>query len=227
MEQSGVTSSARTKGWWRGRRAWWIQDGAPAHRRIFVRDTAVSWGACMPYSLAMWSVLDMPQNGHHGHQTNNSPNYTFPNREPNEIRIVSRGESGWVVAESGWFEVNRSKFVVSRDDSWWFLADRELAQTTLKSLKLSGPSPESSWFGMIRGSSVAESGETEARSGWFVALSGKSALTRGSLGPLGRYMHADDSGVSRGRVGAESGEEVGAICSTIGYTGAESWHILV
>ena len=23
-----------------------------------------------------------------------SPNYTFPNREPNELRIVSRGESG-------------------------------------------------------------------------------------------------------------------------------------
>ena len=47
-----------------------------------------------------------------------SPNYTFPNREPNELRIVSRGESGCVVAESGWFGVNRSKFVVSRDDSW-------------------------------------------------------------------------------------------------------------
>ena len=60
---------------------------------------------------------------------------------------------------------------------------------------------------MIRGSSVAESGETGARSGWFVALSGKSALSRGSLGPLGRNMHADDSGVSRGRVGAESGKE--------------------
>ena len=57
---------------------------------------------------------------------------------------------------------------------------------------------------MIRGSSVAESGETGARSGWFVALSGKSALSRGSLGPLGRNMHADDSGVSRGRVGEES-----------------------
>ena len=25
-----------------------------------------------------------------------SPNYTFPNREPNELRIVSRGESGWI-----------------------------------------------------------------------------------------------------------------------------------
>ena len=57
---------------------------------------------------------------------------------------------------------------------------------------------------MIRGSSVAESGETGARSGWFVALSGKSALSRGSLGPLGRNMHDDDSGVSQGRVGAES-----------------------
>ena len=28
---------------------------------------------------------------------------------------------------------------------------------------------------MIRGSFVAESGETGARSGWFIALSGKSA----------------------------------------------------
>ena len=35
--------------------------------------------------------------------------------------------------------------------------------------------------GMICGSSVAESGETGARPGWFVALSGKSALSRGSL----------------------------------------------
>ena len=64
---------------------------------------------------------------------------------------------------------------------------------------------------MIRGSSVAESGETGARSGWFVALPGKSAqswLTRGSLGALGRNMHADDSGVSRGRVWAESEEEL-------------------
>ena len=58
---------------------------------------------------------------------------------------------------------------------------------------------------MIRGSSVAESGQTGARSGWFVALSGKSALSRDSLGPLGRNMHADDSGVSRGRVVVESG----------------------
>ena len=60
---------------------------------------------------------------------------------------------------------------------------------------------------MIRGSSVAESGETGTRLWWFVSLSGKSALSRGSLGLLGRNMHADDSGVSRGRVGAESGEK--------------------
>ena len=60
---------------------------------------------------------------------------------------------------------------------------------------------------MIRGSSMAESGETGARTGWFVALSSKSALSRGSLvahsGHFGRNMHTDDSGVSR----AESGEE--------------------
>ena len=41
-------------------------------------------------------------------------------------------ESGWVVAESGWFGMNHNKFVISRDDYWWFLADRELVQTTLK-----------------------------------------------------------------------------------------------
>ena len=44
-------------------RAWWIQDGAPAQRSIIVVI------ACVPYSLVMWSVLGMPQNGHHGHQT--------------------------------------------------------------------------------------------------------------------------------------------------------------
>ena len=32
-------------------------------------------------------------------------------------------------------------------------------------------------------------------------------------------MHVDDSGVSRGRVGEESGEEVGAIRSAIAYIG--------
>ncbi len=36
---------------------------------------------------------------------------------------------------------------------------------------------------------MAESGEPGARSGWFVALSGKSALSRGSLGTLGINMH--------------------------------------
>ena len=80
---------------------------------------------------------------------------------------------------------------------------------------------------MIRGSSVAESGETGARSGWFIALSGKlgtqSWFTRGSLGALGRNMHADDSGVSRGGVGGG----VHYILSAIGYIVAESWNILV
>ena len=50
--------------------------------------------------------------------------------------------------------------------------------------------------------------------GSIVALSGKSALSRGSLvarslGALGINMHADDSGVSRGIVGAESGRSLG------------------
>ena len=39
------------------------------------------------------------------------------------------------------------------------------------------------------------------------AVGSKSALTRGSLGVLGRNMHADDAGVSRGRVKTELGEE--------------------
>ena len=76
---------------------------------------------------------------------------------------------------------------------------------------------------MIRGSSVAESGETGARSGWFVALSGKSALSRGSL-----VVHSGHWGeicplMIRGSVGGG----VGAIRSTIGHIDAESWHILV
>ena len=81
---------------------------------------------------------------------------------------------------------------------------------------------------MIRCSSVAESGETGARSGWFVALSGKSALSRGSLvvhsGHWGEIctLMIRGSGQSRGGVGGG----VGAIRSTIGYIGAESWHIL-
>ena len=77
-------------------------------------------------------------------------------------------ESGWVVAESGWFGVNRSKFVVSRDDSWWFLADRELAPKTLKSLMFLGPSPESSRIKMIRHDS------------WL--LRGRVGRNRGSFG---------------------------------------------
>ena len=67
---------------------------------------------------------------------------------------------------------------------------------------------------MIRGSSVAESGQTGARSGWFVALSVVThsghweeictLMIRGSVG--------EDSLWSRGGVGA--------IRSTIGYIGA-------
>ena len=120
-------------------------------------------------------------------------------------------ELGWVVAESGWFGVNRRKFVVSRDDSWWFLADQEIAPKTLKRLKFWGRAPnqaESSWFrhdswlhcgrvGRIRGSFGGGGGVLSAV--WQVGA--QSWLTRGSLGPLGRNMHADDSGVSRGRVG--------------------------
>ena len=83
---------------------------------------------------------------------------------------------------------------------------------------------------MIRGSSVAESGETGARSGWFVALSGKSALSCGSLVACSGHWGEISTLMIRGSVGAESGGVgggVGAIRSTIGYIGAESWHILV
>ena len=94
---------------------------------------------------------------------------------------------------------------------------------------------------MIRGSSVAESGETGARSGWFVALSGKSALSRGSLrahsGHLGeictlmiRGSVGAESGRSRGRsssclVGAHSGETNKIQISTVAFL-ASSWHVL-
>ena len=83
---------------------------------------------------------------------------------------------------------------------------------------------------MIRGSSVAESGETGARSGWFVALLGKSALSRGSLVAHSGHWGEICTLMIQGSVGAESGGVgggVGAIRSTIGYIGAESWHILV
>ena len=113
---------------------------------------------------------------------------------------------GWVGAESGWFGVNRSKFVVSRDDSWWFLADRELAPKTLKIINLSGPIPESSrikhdsW--LLRG----RVGRNRGSFGWFVALSGKSAPSRGSLvahsGNWGEICTLKIRGQSR----AESGE---------------------
>ena len=68
---------------------------------------------------------------------------------------------------------------------------------------------------MIRGSSAAESGETGARSGWFVALSGKWL----TWGTGEKYAPTE----LRGRVGVG----VGAIRSAIGYIGAESWHIIV
>ena len=83
---------------------------------------------------------------------------------------------------------------------------------------------------MIRGSSVAESGETGARSGWFVALSGMSALSRGSLVAHSGHWGEICTVMIRGSVGAESGGDgggVGAIRCAIGYIGAESWHILV
>ena len=57
---------------------------------------------------------------------------------------------------------------------------------------------------MIRGSSVAESGETGARSGWFVALSGKSALSRGSLVAHSGHWGEICTLMIRGSVGAES-----------------------
>ena len=80
---------------------------------------------------------------------------------------------------------------------------------------------------MIRGSSVAESGETGARSGWFVALSGKSALSRGSLGAHSGHWGEMCKLMIRGSVTGGDGGGVGAIRSSIGYIGAESWHILV
>lgn len=89
---------------------------------------------------------------------------------------------------------------------------------------------------MIRGSSVAESGETWARSGWFVALSGKSALSRGTGE---KYADADDSGLSRGRVGGSRGGVVAHSCLVGAHSGetnnikistlaflARSWHVL-
>ena len=76
---------------------------------------------------------------------------------------------------------------------------------------------------MIRCSSVAESGETGARSGWFVALSGKSALNRGSH--VAHWWHWGEicTGQSRGGIGGGGGG-IGAIRSAFG---AESWNILV
>ena len=82
---------------------------------------------------------------------------------------------------------------------------------------------------MIRGSSVAESGETGARSGWFVALSGKSALSRGSLVAHSGHLGEICTLMIRGSVGAESGGVgggVGAIRSTIGYIGRSRGTIL-
>ena len=60
---------------------------------------------------------------------------------------------------------------------------------------------------MIRGSSVAESGQTGARSGWFVALSGKSGLSRGLLVAHSGHWGEICTLMIRGSVGAESGEE--------------------
>ena len=60
---------------------------------------------------------------------------------------------------------------------------------------------------MIRGSSVAESGETGARSGWFIAQSGKLALSRGSLVAHSWHWGEICTLMIRGSVGAVSGEE--------------------
>ena len=96
---------------------------------------------------------------------------------------------------------------------------------------------------MIRGSSVAESGETGARSGWFVVLSTKSALSRGSLVAHSRHWGEMCTLMIRGSVGAEPGRSRGGggggggvggggggsalFRSVIGYIRAESWQLLV
>ena len=64
--------------------------------------------------------------------------------------------------------MNRSKFVMSRDDSWLFLADRELAPKTLKSF--AGPSPESSRIKLIRHDSWLLRGRVETNRGSFVVV---------------------------------------------------------
>ena len=74
---------------------------------------------------------------------------------------------------------------------------------------------------MVRDSFVAESGETGARSGWFVALLGSRRSVVAHSRHWGEICTLMIRGVSRG------GGGVGAIRSTIGYIGAESWHILV
>ena len=59
---------------------------------------------------------------------------------------------------------------------------------------------------------VAPSGlflETGARSGWFVALSGKSALSRGSLVAYSGHWGEISTLMIRGSVGAESGRSRG------------------
>ena len=83
-QQSGVTRSAsnhwiiRAGGW--VCRDWWIQDGDPAHRGI------VYVIASIPYSLATWSGLGMPQNGHHDHQT--LRRWTFVSGDTSCIRYI-------------------------------------------------------------------------------------------------------------------------------------------
>ena len=62
--------------------------------------------------------------------------------------------------------------------------------------------------------SVAESGETGARSGWFVALSGKSALSRGSLVAHSGHWGEICTLMIGGSVGAESGRSRGTFLSS-------------
>ena len=64
----------------------------------------------------------------------------------------------------------------------------------------------------------------------YVALSGKSSLSRGSLVAHSEHWGEICTLMIRGSVGAESERSrggVGVIRSAIAYIGVESWHILV
>ena len=80
---------------------------------------------------------------------------------------------------------------------------------------------------MIRGSSVAESGETGARSGWFVELSGMSALNHNSLVAHSGHWREICTLMIRGSVGQSRGGVgggVGAVRSK--FQRSHYWRVL-